>query len=305
MTHPGFEFLTHGSEGMATPVEAAEAYDYCRDLTRRSGSSFSSAFWLLSADRRRAVHAIYAFCRLADDIADDPSIQGDRSLLLDRWRGELDAAYRDASTHPIGIALSDAIGRFNLPRHVFDDLLRGIESDLRAEPIETSADLETYCYRVASTVGLLVVTLLGCHSSQAHEYAKTLGIAVQLTNVLRDVTSDARSGRIYLPRQDLERFEIADSELSLSIPSPELRSLMAYYAERARILYERADTLLPEENRQDLRAAQAMGRIYARLLEELHRQGFRNRSAPGEPIRLSNRRRLLIAAGTWLGLSRA
>lgn len=305
MTLRELEFENGRAGESPGPMDTTEAYDYCRDLTRRSGSSFSAAFWLFSPERRRAVHAIYAFCRLADDIADDPSIQGDRSRLLDRWRAELDAAYRGTATHPVGIALSDAIERFDLPRHVFDHLLRGIESDLRGETIETFPDLETYCYRVASTVGLLVVALLGFRGPEVLEYATTLGIAVQLTNVLRDVTTDAASGRIYLPREDLERFGIAESDLRLPIPTPELRTLMAYYAEHARILFERADALLPRENRQDLRAARAMGRIYSRLLDELHRQGFRNRRAPGEPIRLSNHRRWIIAAGTWFGTSRA
>ena len=287
------------------PIAVAEAYAHCRELTRRSGSSFSAAFWLFSSERRRAIHAIYAFCRLADDIADDPDIQGDRSRLLERWRAELDAAYQGAATHPVGVALSDAIERFDLPRPVFEDLLLGIESDLRGDTIETFSDLETYCYRVASPVGLLVVSLLGCRSPEVLEYAKTLGIAVQLTNVLRDVTVDAISGRIYLPQEDLERFDISTSDLRLPVPTPELRTLMAYYAEHARILFERADASLPRENRQELRAARAMGRIYSRLLDELRRQGFRNRRAPGEPIRLSNHRRWFIAAGTWLGTSRA
>ena len=305
MTLREVEFANGSAGESPRPMGVAEAYDYCRDLTRRSGSSFSAAFWLFSSERRRAVHAIYAFCRLADDIADDPSIRGNRSLLLDRWRAELDAAYRGAATHPVGIALSDSIERFDLPRYVFDHLLRGIESDLRGDAIETFSDLETYCYRVASTVGLLVVALLGFRGPEVLEYAKTLGIAVPLANVLRDVTTDAVSGRIYLPREDLERFGIAESDLQLPNPTPELRTLMAYYAEHARILFERADALLPRENRQDLRAAQAMGRIYSRLLDELHRQGFRNPRAPGEPIRLSNRRRWIIAAGTWFGTSRA
>ena len=298
--------LKNGSASQSPePMSVEEAYDTCRDLTRRSGASFSAAFWLFSFERRRAIYAIYAFCRLADDIADDPSIQGDRSRLLERWRAELDAAYRGTATHPVGIALSDSIERFDLPRDVFDHLLRGIESDLRGEIIQTFSDLETYCYRVASTVGLLVVALLGFRSPEVAEYAKTLGIAVQLTNVLRDVTTDAASGRIYLPRDDLERFGIAESDLRLPVPTPELRTLMAYYAEHARILFERADASLSRENRQDLRAARAMGRIYSRLLDELHRQGFRNRRSPGEPIRLSNRRRWFIAAGTWFGTSRA
>lgn len=157
---------------------------------------------------------------------------------------------------------------------------------------------------MASTVGLLVVRLLGCRSPQALEYAETLGIAVQLTNILRDVAEDAASGRIYLPREELRRFGIKETELASPLPSPRLRMVMAFYAEQARILYERAETLIPDENRRQLRPAQAMGRIYAKLLEKLHRQGFSNKAAPGLSIRLSHPHRLIIAAGVWLGVDR-
>ena len=287
-----------------SPLDLAEAYEYCRSITRQSGSSFASAFWLLPAERRRAIHAIYAFCRLSDDIADNPALAGDRSLLLARWRDELEAVYADRSTHPVGIALADTVRRFDLPKNIFDDLLLGIESDLRSESIDTFDDLRTYCYRVASTVGLLVVIVLGCRSPQALEYAETLGIAVQLTNVLRDVSFDASSGRVYLPAEDLERLNIKRTDLASPIPGPELRTVLASYAERARVLYERAESLLPDEYRKDLRPAEAMGRIYAKLLEELHRQRFMNQASPGSPIRLSPQRRIAIAAGTWLGIGR-
>ena len=281
------------------------AYEHCRNLTRKSGSSFAAAFWLLSRERRRALYAIYAFCRLADDIADSPEVAGDRSALLVRWREELAAAYRGDSTHPVGIALGDAAQRFDLPKEIFEDLLLGIESDLCGTPIETFQDLYTYCYRVASTVGILIVRLLGCRSPRALEYAETLGIAVQLTNVLRDVNEDARCGRVYLPRADLEQFGVEIRDLADPVPCPELRLLLACYAERARLLYERADALLPSADRRTLRPAQAMGRIYKRLLAELHRQAFVNQARPGRPIRLSRGRRLAIATSAWLGFAQS
>ena len=185
-------------------AEVLDAYAQCARVTRQSGSSFASAFWMLPRAKRRAVHAIYAFCRLADDIADDPAVGGDRTRLLARWRAELESAYRGKSAHPVGIALADAIQRFQLPEREFADLLRGVESDLRDEVMETWEDLERYCYRVASTVGLLVVRVLGYRNPRSLEYARSLGIAVQLTNVLRDVGEDAAAGRIYLAREDLD-----------------------------------------------------------------------------------------------------
>jgi squalene synthase HpnD/squalene synthase HpnC len=298
-------FVARGSGDKPDSPELRDAYEQCQKLTRTSGSSFAAAFWLLSADRRRALYAIYAFCRLADDIADSPEIAGDRVALLARWREELAAAYRGDATHPVGIALGDAAQRFDLPQEIFEDLLLGIESDLEAAPIDTFADLRTYCYRVASTVGILIVRLLGCRSPRAIEYAETLGIAVQLTNILRDVTEDAQGGRVYLPQIDLEQFGVDASDLADPVPSPELRLLLACYAERARTLFERADALLPPADRRALRPAQAMGRIYQHLLAELHRQAFVNQRRPGRPIRLSKSRRLAIATSTWLGFAQS
>jgi phytoene synthase len=178
------------------PADVRAAYRHCRDVTRRSGSSFAAAFWILPRERRRALHAIYAFCRLADDIADDPSLAGDRLALLTRWRAELEAAYRGKSEHPVGIALGDAVHRFQLPEQDFVELLRGVESDLRGEAMHTWDDLERYCDRVASTVGRLLVRVLGAQGPGAIEYATAMGVGVQLTNVLRDVGEDAASGRI-------------------------------------------------------------------------------------------------------------
>ena len=281
--------------------ELQRAYAHCRAVTRQSGSSFASAFWMLPAPQRRALHAIYAFCRMADDLADDPEVGGDRLLLLRRWRGELEAAYLGKSTHPVGIALGDAVQRFRLPQEVFVDLLRGVESDLVGAPIDTFQDLERYCYRVASTVGLLVVELLGYRNPRAREYARVQGIAVQLVNVLRDVGQDAEAGRIYLPREELERFGVLPEAVRRREVSESMRLLLACHAERARVYFERAERLLPPEDRHRLRPALAMGRIYRGLLKELHRRGY---PCMGEPLRLSKRRRLAIAASAWLDLRR-
>ncbi len=253
---------------------------------------------MLSQPRRRALHAIYAFCRLADDIADDPAVSGDRSKLLERWREELAAVYAGRATHPVGIALTDAVRRYRLPQDVFLELLRGVESDLRGETIETFPDLERYCYRVASTVGLLLVRVLEARSPDALEYARQMGIAVQLTNVLRDVGEDAQSGRIYLAREDLERMHVDPVSLRDGKMTEEIRLLLALYAERARIRYETAARLLPAEDRNLLRPAEAMGRIYRALLDELHARGF---PCLGPSLRLSKSRRLAIAASTFLG----
>jgi phytoene synthase len=279
--------------------ETLAAYAHCADVVRASGSSFSAAFWMFPREQRRALHAIYAFCRLADDIADAPEVAGDRGRLLARWRGELRDAYRGKATHPVGVALGDAARRFELSEQIFAELLRGIESDLTGASVETWDDLRRYCYRVAATVGLLVVRVRGSRHPLATEYAESLGIAVQLTNVLRDVGEDAAGGRIYLPREDLLRLGVSAEDLLARRMTDEIRLLLALTAERARLHYERAESLLPREERQILRPAEAMGRIYRTLLDELHERGF---PCLGPALRLSRPRRLAIAAGAWLGL---
>ncbi len=277
----------------------AEAYRECAEITRRSGSSFASAFWMLPTAKRNALHAIYAFCRLADDIADDPKIAGDRTALLARWREELDDAYRGKAQHAVAVALSDAVERFRLPEGVFLDLLAGVEFDLANGPIETFDDLRLYCYRVASTVGLLVVRILGFTNPRSLEFAETLGIAVQLTNVLRDVGDDASTGRIYLPKDELERFGVSSESLLAGRRTDELQYLLRSYAERAASYYERADQLLPDEDRRSLRPATAMGRIYRALLDELIERNF---PCFEQPVRLSKPRRVAIAAKVWMGM---
>ena len=277
-----------------------EAYRECADITRRSGSSFASAFWMLPKPKRNALHAIYAFCRLADDIADDPAIADNRAALLTRWREELDDAFRGKAQHAVGIALSDAIESYSLPERVFLDLLDGVEFDLADGPIETFEDLRLYCYRVASTVGLLVVRILGFQNSRALEFAETLGIAVQLTNVLRDVGDDASTGRIYLPRDELERFGVSAESILAGQQTDGLQLMLSFNAKRAAGYYDRAEQLLPDEDRRALRPATAMGRIYRALLDELIERQF---PCFEQSVRLSKPRRFAIAAKVWMGMA--
>lgn len=283
----------------APEPDIAEAYRECAEITRRSGSSFASAFWMLPKPKRNALHAIYAFCRLADDIADDPSVAGDRAALLARWRAELDCAFRGKAEHAVGIALSDAVERFQLPERVFLDLLAGVEFDLAEQPIESFDDLRLYCYRVASTVGLLVVRILGFENPRSLEFAEALGVAVQLTNVIRDVGDDARSGRIYLPNDELARFGVSTESLRAGEMSDALQLLLSFNAKRAASYYERAEQLLPDEDRRSLRPATAMGRIYRALLDELIDRDF---PCFEQPVRLSKPRRFAIAAKVWMGM---
>jgi len=276
-----------------------DAYAHCAEIARRSGSSFLAAFWLFPREQRRALHAIYAFCRLVDDIADDPALRGDRAMLLERWHEELVDAYRGKARHPVGIALGDAVHRFQLPEDCFLDLLAGIAADLRGGEVETFAELEHYCYCVASTIGLLVCGVRGLSGQRVRDYAVPLGIAVQLTNVLRDVGEDAAAGRVYLAREDREAFGVATGSLRARTRSEPVARLLSLYAARARERYAQAQRALPRELRRTLRPAQAMGAIYRELLDALERRDFPHH---GPALRLSKPRRVAIAARTWLGI---
>jgi phytoene synthase len=282
---------------VASATALRDAYAHCAGVAHASGSSFLAAFWLFPREQRRALHAIYAFCRAADDIADDPAVREDRRLLLARWRALLDDAYAGTSEHPVGVALGDAVARFALPKPWFLDLLEGIETDLRGAPIERFSELERYCYCVASTIGLLVVGVRGLGGDATHDYAVNMGIAVQLTNVLRDVGEDAAAGRVYLAREDLARLGVAPATLARRERSEELRLLFALYAERARIRYERAHAALPPGLRVRLGPVEAMGAIYRDLLDTLQARGF---PCLEPSLRLSRARRLAIAARAWL-----
>ncbi len=295
-----------GDDGSGTPNDAGLAADYaaCREVTRRSSTSFFRAFQLLPAERRRALHAVYAFCRFVDDVADEPT--RDPAALLARWREELDRAYDGGATRPVSRALSDATRRFPLAREHFLELIRGVESDLTRRRYESFAELRGYCYRVASTVGLLCIEVFGYQSPSARDYAVDLGIALQLTNILRDVWEDARRGRIYLPLEDLRQFGCSEQDLLRGRYSPRIAALLAFECGRARAHYLRAAGSLSAVDRLALAPAEAMRLTYQRLLDRIEARRF---DVFGPPIRVAGYEKISAAALAWgrsrLGVRRA
>jgi phytoene synthase len=253
--------------------ELEDAYAYCAEVTRHSSSNFFYAFQLLPPARRAALCAVYAFCRFVDDIADDAQ-ERDPAALLGRWRDELGLVYRGAPTHPIGRALADAARRFPLAEAHFADLIRGVELDLTRRRYASFDELHEYCYLVASTVGLLCIEIFGHRHPSARDYATDLGVAFQLTNILRDVTEDAARGRIYLPLEDLRRFDCAESDLLGGRYSPRVGALLAFECGRARAYYLRAGGALAAEDRAALAPAEAMRLIYQRLLRRIEARHF-------------------------------
>jgi phytoene synthase len=272
-----------------------KAYAYCQAVTRRSSSNFYYAFRLLSPERRGALYAVYAFCRFVDDIADDQD-RHDPAALLARWREELQFVYGGAPKHPIGCALTDAVQRFALPREYFLDLIRGVEMDLTRRRYATFDELYQYCYRVASTVGLLCIEIFGYQRPSARDYAIDLGIAFQLTNILRDVLEDARRGRIYLPLEDLQRFDCTEAELLTGRYSPRVGALMAFECGRARAYYLRARGALAPEDRGSLAAAEAMRSIYERLLDRIEARHF---DVFGPKVTLPRYEKVTLALAAW------
>jgi len=261
---------TSGRDGASLDAD----YERCAQVTRRSRSSFYYAFILLPPERRRALYAVYAFCRFIDDIADDESIR-EPALLLKRWREELDRVYAGAPTRALSRALADSARRFKIPRELFEEIINGVEMDLSRKRYQTWEELRPYCYRVASALGLICIEIFGYRNPSAKQYAENLGLALQLTNILRDVREDAERGRIYLPLEDLARFNVSEEEILGGVYSPNFVRLMDFEARRARELYALAQSELALEDRATLLTAEAMRLIYAALLERIIKSNYR------------------------------
>jgi 15-cis-phytoene synthase len=279
-------------------------YARCAEITRRASSNFYYAFMLLPAERRRALFAVYAFCRFVDDIADEASVR-DPEKLLGRWREELDRVYNGVPTRAISRALADAVRRFSIPRRHFEEVIDGVEMDLSRTRYRTFDELYLYCYRVASAVGLICIEIFGYRNPSTRTYAEKLGIAFQLTNIIRDVREDAARGRIYLPLEDLARFGVTEMEIIEGVYSDRFERLMAFEADRARSFYEATERALPDEDRHALLTAEAMRNIYGALLKRIARSNYR---VLDRRHRLSVPRKLLLVGRAWasgrLSLSR-
>ena len=276
----------------------AAAYDHCEALTRRAHSNFYWGFRLLSADRRRALSAVYAFCRSADDIADEPGARRDPEALLARWREELAAVYAGTPQHAIGVALADTVARFPIDRTHFEAVIDGVEMDLhRGRYEEWTGDLERYCYAVASAVGLIAIEIFGYHNPSARDYAVNLGLAFQLTNILRDVAEDAQRGRIYIPGADLRRFGATEADILVGPMAEPLRQTMAFECARAGEYYGRARFSLAEEDRGSFAPAEAMRLIYEQLLRRLM---FRRYDVFGPKVRVTRPEKAGLAVAAWV-----
>jgi phytoene synthase len=262
-------------------------------ITQKSGSSFYYAFRILPPRKRRAIYALYSFCRVVDDCVDEPGGEGEAGLA--RWLAEAQRCYAGEPSTELGRELAEAVFEFPIPRACFEDIVAGCRMDLETRRYASFADLRVYCEKVASAVGLASIEIFGYSSPRTREYAVELGVALQLTNILRDVAADAARGRLYLPLDDLARFGVSEAELLAQGPGPRpapVQALLEFEAARAREHYARAASLLGAEDRHAMASAEVMAAVYRALLDELVRRSF-----PLAPrVALSKPRKLWVAA---------
>jgi len=270
-----------------------------RAITQKSASNLALAFVLLPKAKRDAMSALYAFCREVDDVADEESAPAQsRRERLAAWRADVRRACGDeVPQFPVNRELQPVIRKYRLPFEHFDELIRGVEMDLDIKRYEDFERLDLYCYRVASVVGLLSIEIFGYRNPACRDYAVFLGKALQLTNILRDVRTDAERGRIYLPLSELARFGVREEEIFGFQYSTRFCDLAAGVAARARHFYQRARETLPAEDRRAMIAAELMGSVYWRLLRKLETRQF-NVLGP-KPPRLSKGQKLLLILRTW------
>jgi 15-cis-phytoene synthase len=270
-----------------------------RTITRKSASNLALAFILLPKAKRDGMSSLYAFCREVDDAADEDSIPVEsRREQLAEWRADVRRACNgQTSEMPVNVELQLVIERYHLPFDHFDELIKGVEMDLDINRYADYDELELYCYRVASVVGLLSIEIFGYRDPRCKEYAIYLGKALQLTNILRDVRVDAQRGRIYLPQTELARFKVTPDEILRLEYSERFFELAKSVAARARDFYQRARKALPETDRRSMVAAELMGSVYWRLLGKLEAQRF-NVFGP-EPTRLTKPQKLLLIVRAW------
>lgn len=270
---------------------------YCKDKTRNSGSSFFYAFLFLPDDQRRAIMALYAFCREVDDIADEVSDQQVALSKLAFWRDEISNVFSGQPQHPVGIELNWARGHYPLDEELLVEILDGMQMDIMHQAIRKPADLSLYAYRVAGAVGLLSIEIFGYKQRRSRDFATSLGEALQLTNILRDLATDARMGRIYLPQSDRIRYKIGDQEFKDGVMSEGMRLLLAEYGEKAEAAFQKALAFLPEEDRESLRPSLLMASIYHAYLRQLQRVDYNVWKHPAQILPV---RKIWIAWRTWL-----
>lgn len=271
--------------------------DTVKEIAKKSKSSFYYAFSLLPEAKRDAMNTVYAFCRQTDDIVDEVNDTEEAKYdKLRRWRIELEQAFKGSSEYSLLNKTAKIISQFNIPVDPFFDLIKGMEMDLRQKRYLSFDDLALYCYRVASTVGLMCIEIFGYNNKSTKDYAINLGLAMQMTNILRDVKADADIGRIYLPQQDLTKFNYAESDIFKNNYNSNFINLMKYETARAKEYFEKANNSLDFEDKPSMFAARAMQHIYYKLLQRIEKADY---NVFQRKIKVPASEKIGISLGVW------
>ncbi|MGZ8320904.1 MAG: presqualene diphosphate synthase HpnD [Telluria sp.] len=271
--------------------------EYCQQKTVQSGSSFYYSFLFLPPERRRAITALYAFCREVDDTVDECTDQSVARIKLAWWRNELSSMYKGNATHPVMQALMPHLAVYDLKQEHLQAIVDGMEMDLDQSRYLDYPALQRYCWHVAGVVGILSASIFGVTNPQTLKYAEKLGLAFQLTNIIRDVGEDARKGRIYLPINELQQFGVTAADLLNSRHSDKFEALMAFQVERAGQIYDEAMALLPREDRRAQRPGLMMAAIYRTVLDEIAHDNYH---VLNQRISLTPIRKLWLAWKTYV-----
>lgn len=274
---------------------------YCQEKTASSRSSFSVSFKFLPKQKREAITALYAFCREVDDIVDEYTDLKVAQVKLAWWKDEIKNLYRDKPIHPVSKALAPYIHQYNLSEEHFLEIIDGMEMDLNFNRYQDFKQLQLYCYRVASVVGILSAQIFGFKNRKTLKFAHDLGLAFQLTNIVRDVGEDARRNRIYIPLDDLEKFNVQEQDILNNKESEAVRKLLEYEIELAETYYDRALQALPKEDAKLQRSALMMAAIYRTLLREIKADGAEK--VLNARVSLGTLRKFWLALNAWFKFS--
>jgi phytoene synthase len=268
-----------------------------KEISKKSKSSFYYAFNLLPEDKRDAMNTVYAFCRKTDDIVDENSDSTDLKYeKLRKWRIEFEKSFTGHSEFALLNKLGTTISKFDIPLDPFFELIKGMEMDLQKDRYKSFDDLQLYCYRVASTVGLMCIEIFGYKHPSTKQFAVDLGIALQMTNILRDIGKDAKNGRIYLPQEDLIKFNYSEAEIMSLIYNDNFRDLMIYESSRAKQYFNSATANLDLDDKKTMFAARAMQHIYYKMLENIIAADY---DVFNNDIKVSKFEKVGIALGVW------
>ena len=280
---------------MVTDLQAA--YEECREITRREARNFYYAFVLLPADRRRAIYVAYAFCRYCDDAVDSESSANEKLRRLSELRQLLARCYEGQAEEPVFVGLAQVARDYAIPREYFDDVLSGMEADLVKTRYQDFDELRRYCYQVASVVGLICIHIFGFKDDRARAHAVDLGLAMQLTNISRDVKEDLEFGRIYLPQDELSRFGCTEEDLQAGRVNDAFRELMRFQAQRARVYFLSGLQLLPYLSPRSRACAAVLGGIYSKLLDRIEAADY---DVFSQRVSLSTTEKLGVMSQSWV-----